>query len=207
MVDPATVAESSQREQGVLIVDDERGPRESLRYALKPHFRVLVAEGGERALEVLEREPLDVVTLDLKMPGLSGEDTLCGIRERDPDLQVVIVTGYGSYESAVTALRLRAFDYITKPFDPTRIIHVVRRAAEFRRARQHGIARVHPEVLIDDIGREARSHLSTFDRVALDRIRLRLHGLRQQLAEDAGAGGEPASGWPKIHPADDEEAK
>ncbi|MGH7898859.1 MAG: response regulator, partial [Candidatus Binatia bacterium] len=117
----------------VLVIDDERGPREALRLILQRDYHVLVADSGEQGLEIIRSEPVDVVTLDLKMPGLAGQNTLSLIREIDSTLEVIVVTGYGSFESAVKALRLRAFDYISKPFDSRRILDVVERAIERRR--------------------------------------------------------------------------
>src|SRR5437773_2938492 len=122
----------------VLVVDDERGPRLALQLILQREFRVLTAQSGEEALEILKSESVDAITLDLKMPGLAGQNTLSLIRGVDPDLPVIIITGYGSYESAVKALKLRAFDYIAKPFDSKKILNVIENAVdERRRARAH----------------------------------------------------------------------
>jgi FixJ family two-component response regulator len=119
----------------VLVVDDEEGVRESLRFLLDRHFRVRTVSNGESALSALREEPVDVVLLDLAMPGLGGVETLAKIREVDDAVEVVIVTGYGSYQTAVDALRLRAFDYITKPVNSERVLSIVRRAEESRRHR------------------------------------------------------------------------
>jgi YesN/AraC family two-component response regulator len=121
----------------VLVVDDEEGVRESLRFLLDRHFHVQTASSGESALRALREEPVDVVLLDLTMPGLGGVETLAKIREVNDGVEVVIVTGYGSYQTAVDALRLRAFDYITKPVNSERVLSIVRRAEESRR-RRHG---------------------------------------------------------------------
>jgi FixJ family two-component response regulator len=119
----------------VLVVDDEEGVRESLRFLLDRHFRVRTVSSGESALRALREEPVDVVLLDLTMPGLGGVETLAKIRELDDAVEVVIVTGYGSYQTAVDVLRLRAFDYITKPVNSERVLSIVRRAEESRRHR------------------------------------------------------------------------
>src|SRR5206468_7478246 len=102
---------------------------------LDPHFRVQAVSSGEAALQVLLRETVDVILLDLTMPGIGGVETLARIREVDEAVEVVIITGYGSYQSAVDALRLRAFDYITKPLNSERVLSIVRRAEESRRHR------------------------------------------------------------------------
>jgi DNA-binding NtrC family response regulator len=117
------------RLHSVLVVEDEPGVRDALRLILEPHFRVLTAELGEQALNVLERESISVMTLDLRMPGWGGPETLFRIRETNSELQVVIVTAYASYTEAMRALRLRAFDVVSKPFDANEIVEKVSRAA------------------------------------------------------------------------------
>ena len=134
-VSSAAVNEVTGGQSLVLIVDDETGVRESLRFLLDRHFRVQAVSSGEAALQVLLRETVDVILLDLTMPGIGGVETLARIREVDEAVEVVIITGYGSYQSAVDALRLRAFDYITKPLDSTRVLSTVRRAEESRQER------------------------------------------------------------------------
>jgi DNA-binding NtrC family response regulator len=116
----------------VLIVDDEIGPRESLRAILKSDYRVLVAVEGEQALRVIEQNPVDIVLLDLRMPGLSGIRVLEKIKALDPDIEVILVTGYASYETVLEALRLRAFDYIPKPFNVPHVREMVKRATAQR---------------------------------------------------------------------------
>lgn len=116
--------------QSVLIVDDDRGPRESLRLILRSHFEVCTAESGEQALRLVSCHRLDAVTLDLKMPGLSGSKTLAALKKIDPDLEVVIVTGYGTLENAVEVMGLGIFDMLPKPFESQSVLDAVRRAAE-----------------------------------------------------------------------------
>ena len=113
----------------VLVVDDERGVRDSLRLILEPQFRVLTADRGTVALRILQQERISVMTLDLRMPGWSGPETLLKIREIDSDLEVVIVSAYSSYTEAMRALRLRAFELVSKPFDANQILETVGRAA------------------------------------------------------------------------------
>ena len=119
----------------ILIVDDELGPRESLKMILNPYYNVHVAERGVQAIEILEKAPIDLVTLDLKMPGLTGINVLEKVKQRDPDIEAIIITGYGSLDTAIEGLRLGAFDYISKPFDVNHILSLVRRALERRRAK------------------------------------------------------------------------
>ena len=113
----------------VLVVDDERSVRDSLRVTLEPHFRVMTADRGTVALRILEREPVSVMTLDLRMPGWSGPETLLEVREVNSDVEVVIVTAYSSYTEAMRAIRLSAFDIVSKPFEMQHLLDTVRRAA------------------------------------------------------------------------------
>jgi DNA-binding NtrC family response regulator len=119
-------------EATVLVIDDEEGPREALSLVLKARFRVVRATTGEEALEILRREAVDVVTLDLRMPGLDGVATLERIRTFAPDLPVVVVTGYGSKETLADTLFLGVFSYLNKPFHASELLETVRSALESR---------------------------------------------------------------------------
>jgi DNA-binding NtrC family response regulator len=121
----------------VLVVDDEDGPREALRLVLERQFRVLLADGGEAALRILAKTPVDVVMLDLRMPGMSGIETLERIRELDPNVEVVVVTALPPYDVAWDCMRLRAFDVLRKPFSGAEILATAERAAASRSARYH----------------------------------------------------------------------
>lgn len=116
----------------VLVVDDEIGPRESLRAILKPEYHVLVATEGKQAVRLMNESPIDVVLLDLRMPGESGMRVLERIKEINPDVEVILITGYASYETVLEALRLHAFDYIPKPFNIPQLRDMVRRAVTRR---------------------------------------------------------------------------
>jgi CheY-like chemotaxis protein len=120
----------------VLLADAEEGVRQSLRLLLEPRFRVFAAESGEQAVEVVRCEEPDVVVLDLEMPGLSGIATLARIRDLSPTTEVIVVTGAGSQDQAVDVLRLRAFDYVTKPVDGRRVVEIVERAEKTRLSRR-----------------------------------------------------------------------
>ena len=119
----------------ILIVDDELGPRESLRMILSPYYSVHTAERGGEAIELLSNVPVDLVTLDLKMPSISGIKLLEKVKQHDPDIEAIIITGYGSLDTAVDGLRMGAFDYVSKPFDVNHILSQVSRALERRKAR------------------------------------------------------------------------
>lgn len=116
----------------ILVVDDELGPRESLRMILKPSYEVLTADSGARALELIRSSRVDVVTLDLKMPGLSGTEVMEAIKGLDPRIEVIIITGYGSLKSATEAIRHGVADYISKPFNVAEILSVVDRVVARR---------------------------------------------------------------------------
>lgn len=171
----------------VLVVDDERGPRLALELILQRDYRVLTAESGEEALEVLRTEPVDAVTLDLKMPGLAGHNTLSIMRGMDPDLPVIVITGYGSYESAVKALRLRAFDFIAKPFDSKQILVAVEHAMDERRRHRAQDPQTVVEPLdavldaADRLERAGTDWLTTPDRAALESIRFNVRAVQEQF--------------------------
>jgi len=117
----------------VLIVDDEIGPRESLRMILKPHYNVFTVENGYAAIQMVQQMDLDVVTLDLKMPGISGIETLREMRRMDPDVMVVIITGYGTLQSAIDSIRFGVFDYIAKPFNVPEIMQIIEKSVQRKR--------------------------------------------------------------------------
>ncbi len=119
----------------VLVVDDERGPRESLRIILEPDYDVRVARNATEAFALLAGEPIDVVMLDLNMPGLPGEQLMRTLRRDCPDVEVVIVTGHGSLENATEAIRCGVADYLQKPFDVVQVSAAVLRAVSRRRSR------------------------------------------------------------------------
>jgi CheY-like chemotaxis protein len=119
----------------ILVVDDEASPRESLKMILNPHYTVHVAEHGAEAVEMIGKVPVDLVTLDLKMPGLSGIRVLEKLKEHDPDIEAIIITGHSSQDTAIEGLRLGVFDYISKPFDVNHILSLVRRGLERRNAK------------------------------------------------------------------------
>jgi DNA-binding NtrC family response regulator len=117
----------------ILIVDDEVGPRESLRMILKPMYdNIHIAKNGQEAINFLSQKPVDLVTLDLNMPGLSGIDALREIKKLQPDVEVIIITGYGTLSNAQEAIRFGAGDFISKPFNVADIIAIVSKAFERR---------------------------------------------------------------------------
>jgi DNA-binding NtrC family response regulator len=135
MSTPATPAAS------LLIVDDERSVRDSLEHWFRlDGYRTATAASGEEALARLSDERWDLALIDMKMPGMDGLELQRRLRALDPEIVTVIVTAYGSVESAVTALKEGAFDYINKPIDPEELSHLVQRALEQRRLRTENVA-------------------------------------------------------------------
>jgi putative two-component system response regulator len=116
----------------VLVVDDEHGVRESIRMLLKSAYDVTLAVNGADALAKLSEVKPDVVLLDLRMPDMSGIEVLQNIKAKDPLVEVILVTAYATVDTARKALRLGAFDYLTKPFNPLELEGIVRRGIERR---------------------------------------------------------------------------
>ncbi|MFW5736714.1 MAG: sigma-54-dependent transcriptional regulator, partial [Halanaerobium sp.] len=110
----------------VLIVDDEKNIRLTLKTALsKAGYEVETAVNGEDGLSKLEEEGFPVILLDMKMPGMDGIQFLKEITNEDLETKVIMITGYGSVETAVETLKLGAVDYLRKPFKPEEIISIV----------------------------------------------------------------------------------
>jgi putative nucleotidyltransferase with HDIG domain len=119
----------------ILVVDDERGPRESLRMILAPSFRVLGASTAVDALAQLRAGPVDIVTIDLNMPGMGGQDLMRRVHEEFPDTETIVITGCATVESAAESVRMGICDYLEKPFDVVKVGAAVSRAMARRRAR------------------------------------------------------------------------
>ncbi|AJY70353.1 hypothetical protein RW64_12565 [Geobacter sulfurreducens] len=117
----------------VLVVDDEAIIREGLRRILeKEGYHVETSASGQIALERLQDENYGLVITDLKMPGMSGMEVLKAIKVLQPEVPVIIITGFSTVDTAVEAMKNGAFDYIAKPFTPDQITEKVRKALEQR---------------------------------------------------------------------------
>ena len=112
----------------ILVVDDELGPRESLRMLLKPTYQITTADSGRAALNMLAQVRPDVVILDIKMPEMDGLEVLRRVKRADPSIEVVMITAYASLETVKLALTHGAFEYLIKPFSRQDLEDVVRRA-------------------------------------------------------------------------------
>ncbi|MFQ5848166.1 MAG: sigma-54-dependent transcriptional regulator [Candidatus Methylomirabilales bacterium] len=124
----------------ILIVDDEAGMREFLSILLEREgFQVECAEDGEEALQAVRKAQFDLIISDLRMPNLDGVRLLEGLQKVEPEIPVVLVTAYASAESAIQAMKLGAYDYLTKPFRVEEIKQVISRALESKAARVAGV--------------------------------------------------------------------
>jgi DNA-binding NtrC family response regulator len=117
--------------QTVIVVDDEKVIREGLRRLLSAEgYRVLTADNGRDALELIRGESADVVLCDLKMPVMGAMEVLGEVRKAYPNLPVIIVTGQGTIEIAAECLKNGAYDFVTKPFRTEYVLSVVKCAVE-----------------------------------------------------------------------------
>jgi len=114
----------------VLVVDDEAGPRDALKVILRPFFNIQSAESAKAAIDVLNSQPIDLITLDQKLPDRQGLDLLQDIKHDHADVEVIIITGYGSLKSAMEGIRHGAAGYLLKPFNVTELITLVNQTLE-----------------------------------------------------------------------------
>ncbi|HYM22794.1 MAG TPA: sigma-54 dependent transcriptional regulator [Vicinamibacterales bacterium] len=138
-VQPAAAA-SERRPPRILVVDDERSMRELLAIVLKREgYDVLLAENGKMAVDLIEKEPIDLLISDIKMPDLSGVDVLRAAKKVDQDILGIMITAFASTDTAVEAMRLGACDYLSKPFDIDLLKMKVREKIENRQLRQENV--------------------------------------------------------------------
>jgi two-component system response regulator PilR (NtrC family) len=133
-------APAAPRAPRILVVDDERSMRELLAIVLRREgYEVLLAENGKSAIATLEKEPVDILISDIKMPDLSGVDVLRAAKRIDKDILGIMITAFASTETAVEAMRLGACDYLSKPFDVDLLRMKVREKIENRQLRQENV--------------------------------------------------------------------
>ena len=120
------------RKQSLLIVDDEEGPRQSIRIVFKEDYTILMAADGPTAIALAKSHPIDAAVLDIRMAGMSGIEVLNALKDIDSSTEVVMLTAYETLETARQALRLGACDYLNKPFDIATLREAVRTAMERR---------------------------------------------------------------------------
>lgn len=158
----------------VLVVDDEPGPRESLKIVLKPDFEVVPTDRGSHALALLRERSFDMVLLDLTMPDdLSGTETLRAIRDEGIDVDAIVITGQGALDTAVTCLRLGARDYIEKPFNADYVVRRVRSAIADRAARLRALRK--RDDILANMSHELRTPINA------------IFGYREMLCEAVGS--------------------
>jgi len=157
----------------VLVVDDERPTRLLMEKELpRAGFAVTCSESGEEALERLRAREFDVILLDLKMPGIGGMEALRRIRDSGASAEVVVLTGHPDVDSAINAMKLGAFDYLTKPFKLAEVEEVLRRAAERRRLQQENtalrrmVSQREPAAVIIGQGKAVAALMATVKRIA-----------------------------------------
>jgi signal transduction histidine kinase len=118
--------------QTLLIVDDEEGPRQSIRIVCKDEYNILMTDSGLSAIKLAKEHPIDAAVLDIRMTGMSGIDVLNALKAIDPTTEVVMLTAYETLETARQALRLGACEYLSKPFDIGTLRSAIRTAMERR---------------------------------------------------------------------------
>jgi len=182
----------ARRRARVLIVDDERGPRESLRMILSGSHEVTTAEDAVEALDVLRTEAIDLVTVDLNMPGMKGDELMRTIRAESPQTEIIIITGCGSIETAVEGIRHGVFDYLIKPFDVVQVTASVERALARRESLGRTIAFLEQVTRI--LGPERDDGLSFEELEANELARERVRALLAEPILQRGAGAARTSG-------------
>ena len=125
-----TTAEYGTDKPSVLVVDDETGPRDALKVILRPFFTIHCADNARAALQVLKERRIDLITLDQKLPDRQGIDLLQDIKQDYADIEVIIITGYGSLKSAMEGIRYGAAGYLLKPFNVTELITLINQTLE-----------------------------------------------------------------------------
>ena len=175
----------SQQRKTILVVDDEIGPRQSLQMILRPRHHVIEASDASEALRLLRERPVDLMTLDLNMPGMQGEELLRLVRHQHPSVEIVIVTGHPSLESATEALRLGVGDYLQKPFDVVQVNGAVTRCLKRQTGRSTLVG------FLEDLSEAAGQRYclaSILDRVDVDPgARRRVGDLLESLGGTNGA--------------------
>jgi two-component system, sensor histidine kinase and response regulator len=143
-VDPITVAKDEfaaimskvpapvKRRGTLLVVDDEQGPRQSMRVIFKDTYDLLMAEDGPTAIELAQKHEIDVAVLDIRMAGMSGIEVLERLKYVNPEIEAIMITAFETTDTIRQALRLRACDYINKPFDLATIRNAVNMAMQRR---------------------------------------------------------------------------
>src|SRR5262245_1461755 len=116
----------------ILVVDDDAGVRESFRLILDDDYEVVDVTNGPQALDIIRSAQVDVVLLDIRLPEMDGIEVLERIKQIDEQVEVILVTAVKTVKTAVAAMKLGAFDYVTKPFEEEELLATIRRALQKR---------------------------------------------------------------------------
>jgi DNA-binding NtrC family response regulator len=156
----------------VLIVDDKEMMRDSVGTTLeRAGFRVVVVADGEAALHAVAQSRPDAVVTDMRMPAMTGIELLEKLRAIDDEVPVILMTAFGTIETAVKAMKIGAFDYLTKPFEGDELIIAVKRAVEHRRlTRENAVLRASAGPDAPQVNGKARAIGSPSERRGLDRL-------------------------------------
>jgi two-component system NtrC family response regulator len=128
------------KKPSILLIDDDESLRRVMEFSLtEAGYAVRAVAGGEEGLRLFEKDPFDAVVTDITMPGMSGMEVLRQVRERDARIPVIIITAYGTIESAVEAMKQGAFDYITKPFNRDELRITLEKALRMRRLEHENV--------------------------------------------------------------------
>jgi DNA-binding NtrC family response regulator len=156
----------------ILVVDDDAGLRESFRLILEDDYDLVDVATGHQALEVVRAAQVDVVLLDIRLPEMDGIEVLERIKQIDEQVEVILVTAVKTVKTAVAAMKLGAFDYVTKPFEEDELLATIRRALQ-KRSLEHEVAYLRTELarrtsLEDIVGQhgEMQKLFRTIDQVA-----------------------------------------
>src|SRR5262249_13569092 len=152
-----------RRRGTLLIVDDEEGPRLSLQFIFKDDYDILMASNGPAAIELVQNNRVDVAVLDIRMAGMSGIEVLERLKFVDPGIEVVMMTAFETTDTMRQALRLRACDYINKPFDISTIRAAVSNAMQRRTLESeiHNNAEQLQELLVELQNQKVEEQIAT----------------------------------------------
>ncbi len=174
--------DEAKSQERILVIDDEPGLREGCRRALKRHgFQVEVAATGAEGLACIQRDRFALVLLDIMMPDVSGLELLQTIRQHDPEIVCIIITGYATVELAVEAMKRGAYDFIAKPFSDDNLLLAVQKGLERRRLEQETRRLQQVEEEARRLSQE-KAMLEELDRVKSAFMRKVAHELRAPVA-------------------------
>jgi len=182
---PQSVSPVSSDKPVLLIVDDDPGPRESLRIVFKERYECLLANNGQAGIELARQRPVDVAILDIRMPDLTGIEVLRELKKIDPGIECIMLTGYETVDTARAAVHYGASEYLNKPFDVFAIREVVAKCLARRKQKRQletslQTLQQQNEKLANTLAASARADLSDILSVSI------VHELNNPLSIIAG---------------------